>query len=264
MKPPDLPYRRRALKPKRTFRTWLEKHAFLLTLIGGIVGYALSSGSDALENSAKAWDWWKVDRTFTGRWTNNTEGHLDPPIDVHNVLGGRVDLALSVENGDASGDIHSEKLCDYNPHAYVFIEGRRRWWGWGGIRALAWDYRDGKRVAFADLIITHDGSTGNLEVRTVEPSLFFPEKVRLYRSSKEVTSVSDDIAPFCSDFLETIKSPQKSASQPVVSGVRERRPVEELTFRSYPLVREQSLTERVPGATADSSTLPPISNGSVK
>lgn len=183
MKPPELPYRRRMLRPKRTLRSWLEKHAVVFTLLGGIAGYALASGSDGIQNSVNAWDWWMIDRTFTGRWTNDTDGHLDPLIDVRNAEGSLLELALHVENGNASGDIHSEQLCEYNPHAYVFIEGRRRWWGWGGICAIAWDYRDGKRVAFAKLIITHDNSTGNLEVNTAEPSLFFPKKVRLYRSS---------------------------------------------------------------------------------
>lgn len=224
----------------------------LLTLIGGILVYALASGSDAIENSAKAWDWWKVDRTFTGRWTNDTEGHLDPPIDVRHASGSRVELALHVENGDASGDIHSEQLCESNPHAYVFIEGRRRWWGWGGIRALAWDYRDGKRVAFADLIITHDGSTGNLEIRTAEPSPFFPEQVRLYRSSKEAASVSDKIEPICPQFIEAVKNARRAASAAGVSGPRERRPVAELTTRGDAPIRESSRIKRAPGVEAGS------------
>ncbi|MDO8777310.1 MAG: hypothetical protein Q7K57_53080 [Burkholderiaceae bacterium] len=229
----------------------------LLTLIGGILGYALASGSDAIENSAKAWDWWKVDRTFTGRWTNDTEGHLDPPIDVRNASGSRVELALHVENGNASGDIHSEQLCEFNPHAYVFIEGRRLWWGWGGIRARAWDYRDGKRVAFADLIITHDGSTGNLEIRTAEPSPFFPEHVRLFRSSKEAASVSDKFEPICPQFIEAVKNARSAASAAGASGPRERRPVAELTTRGDAPIRENSRIKRAPGADAGSPSTTP-------
>jgi hypothetical protein len=223
VKRPELPFRRRANRPKRTLRQWIEKHAVILTIVGGMLGYALSSGSAAIENTVKAWDWWKIDRTFTGRWTNDTEGHLDPPIDVRNASGPPMELALHVENGDATGDIHSEHLCKINPRAYVFIEGKRRWWGWGGIRAVAWDYRGGERVGFAELIITHDGSTGNLDVSTARPSPFFPEKTRLFRSAEGSTStVSDKVAPICPEFLRAVKEARKAASAP---GSRERRPV---------------------------------------
>lgn len=255
MKKPVLPWRKRSATSSpgrwRRISDSLRRHWSAVALVGALVGFALASGSDAIENATKAWDWWKVDHRFTGRWTNNTEGHIEPPPDVASASGERVELALQVQRDGVTGDVHSARMCDVDMHAYMFIEGHRHWWGLGGVRAVVWDFRFGKRVVFAELEITYDSTTGNMDIRTTSPSPYFPDHVRLFRSSEFADSVSDKIEPFCPQFLERLNEKTRKPAQipaPSSAGSKQRKPINGLTYGA------ESSTPTEAGAGARSAT----------
>jgi len=169
-------------------------------MVGGATGWLLASGSDVINNTEKAWAWWRIDHTYSGRWSNDAEGHLDggPPGSLigENV----VELSLYVEDGKVYGDIHNQRLCKALPWQYVMIDGRRLWWGLGGLHIWAWDHLRGVPTSFGDFRVTHDRATDTIEVVTTSPTQLFPEKVRLHRLG-EAGTVSDKVHPFCREYL---------------------------------------------------------------
>lgn len=136
-----------------------------------------------------------VDHQYSGLWTNNSEGHLDP-VDWGEVKGRIVTAAINVRGQAVTGDIHGDLLCSMLPVNYVMLEGRRKWPLWGPARVQAWDYIGGQRVYLADFEMEL-GSNGRLTLRSVQASPIFPDKVELVKIKEEAISVSDAVQPLC-------------------------------------------------------------------
>lgn len=212
---PKLPYHRRqqekaAREKQQADVRWLSRslafarrHSTVLTLVGGLLGWAILNSADAYSKLQAALHWWQVDYSYSGRWSNDSEGYLDDPPPGSLTGEDKVELAIHVENNEVMGDIYNSRLCKYMPTQYVFIQGRRRWWGWGGLRVYAWDHIHGQRTAFAEFEVRHDRKTDTLELRALAPTPLFPERVQLHRvDPSDGGSVSDKIDPFCNEFLD--------------------------------------------------------------
>jgi hypothetical protein len=231
---PQLPWRRRQRPSEERSRprkssliTFVRKHAAILTLAGGAIGWIVLNSGPAYSNIQKAWEWWRVDHTYSGRWSNDGEGYVDnaPPGALMGPSPDRVELAIHVEGGEVMGDIHSPRLCKHLPWQYVMIDGRRRWWGFGGLWMRAWDHIRGERTGFGDFEVHHDWKTDTIEVRTLRPTPFFPDRVQLHRiESSEGNTVSDKIDPFCDEYLDRYaggaRPPSSHAAQRAASAAK--------------------------------------------
>lgn len=222
----NLPYRRRRINqgPAPQRRTTFKKLLRLWPIITGVVvvtGWLLTNGQNAITTSEKAWVWWQIDHTYSGRWSNDSEGHIESPFWAARD-GEKVVLALHVEGREATGDVHSERLCNYLPWQYVFIEGYRRWWGWAGVRIRAYDHIRGEKTMMGVFDLKYDRASKTMEMTSVTPSPLFPDRIQLVKvGENEYGSVSDEIEPFCPKaFGSTLpKTDRKS---------RSRKPVESL------------------------------------
>jgi hypothetical protein len=208
----------------------LARHATALSIAGAGVGWLVLNGADAYGKIDRAWEWWQIDQTISGYWTNDSEGHLDPPIDVASAEGERTELAVFVKGGNVSGDVHTERLCNFLPWQYVQIEGHSLWWGFGGIRAYAWDYVGGERRRFAELRLNYDRSTRTLVIERVSPTALFPERVRLFKIPEAIPSVSEKVKPYCPGAQYPSQQPKK----------RERVSVEQLMKSGQPALASGS------------------------
>jgi hypothetical protein len=202
----------RALRLQR-FITFLKKHSVVLTLVGGAAWALVTTGSDAYGKVLVAWEWWRVDQTYTGRWSNDKEGDLDPPIDVQSASGQPTELSLFVRGSEVEGEFYTSGLCDVIPWQVVRIRGRSRWWGFGGIRAYAWEYIRGQRTALVEVAMTYDRKTKTLEIVPIERSRVLPTPVRLFKTADEAGTPADKIKPFCPGYIERMTEAAAAMSQ---------------------------------------------------
>lgn len=221
VKRPRLPWRDRAAatasrrsKVQRVI-SFLKKHSVVLTLVGGASWALITSGSDAYGKVAAAWEWWRVDQTYTGRWSNDAEGYLEPPIDVQTASGQPTELSLFVRGSEVEGEFYTSGLCEVVPWQVVRIHGRSRWWGLGGIRAYAWEYIRGQRTALVEVTMSYDRETRTLEIKPVEKSLVLPVPVRLFKTDREPGTPADKVKPFCPGYFDrTTESPATRSRSP--------------------------------------------------
>ena len=176
----------------------------MLTLVGTALWAVVTTGSDAYGKLLVAWEWWRVDQTFTGRWSNDKEGDLDPPVSVQSASGQPTELSLFVRGSEVNGEFYTSGHGEVVPGQVVRIEGRSRWWGFGGITAYAWEYVMGQRTALVEVVMTYDRSTKTLEVRPVGKSRVLPTPIRLFKTADEAESPADKIKPFCPGYIERL------------------------------------------------------------
>ncbi|MGE0329372.1 MAG: hypothetical protein AB7P37_01615 [Ramlibacter sp.] len=201
---------------------FLKKHSVVLTLIGGATWALVTTGGDAYGKILVAWEWWRVDQTYTGRWSNDKEGDLDPPLNVRSASGQPTELSLFVRGSEVHGEFYTSGLCDAIPWQVVRIHGRPRWWGFGGIRAYAWEFIRGERTALVEVTMSYDRSSKTLEISPVETNRVLPGPVRLFKASDQAESPADKIKPFCPDYIERMteaaaamtRRPESKASAP--------------------------------------------------
>jgi hypothetical protein len=191
----------RASWPRRVI-SFLKGHAVVLTLVGGAVWALITTGGDAYGKLLVAWEWWRVDQTYTGRWSNDGEGDLDPPIQVQSASGQPTELSLFVRGSEVEGEFYTSGLCGVVPWQVVRIRGRPRWWGFGGIRAYAWEYIRGQRTILTEVGMKYDRTTKTLEILPIGESPVLPTPVRLFKVANEVGTPADKIEPFCPGYIE--------------------------------------------------------------
>lgn len=196
----------------------------VLTLVGGAVWALITTGSDAYGKLLGAWEWWRVDQTYTGRWSNDAEGDLDPSIAVQSASGQPTELSLFVRGSEVEGEFYTSGLCEVVPWQVVRIRGRPRWWGFGGITAYAWEYIGGQRTALVEVAMKYDRTTKTLEILPVGESRVLPTPIRLFKTADEVGTPADKIKPFCPGYVERMTEAAAAMSRRPASAASALRP----------------------------------------
>jgi hypothetical protein len=173
----------------------------------------ITTGSDAYGKALAAWEWWRVDQTYTGRWSNDKEGDIDPPIQVQTASGQPTKLSLFVRGTEVEGEFYTSGLCNVIPWQVVRIHGRPRWWGFGGIRGYAWEYIRGQRTSLVEVSMRYDRKTKTLEMSPIEPSPVLPGPVRLFKMSEDPETRAKKIEPFCPGYIERMTEAARAMSK---------------------------------------------------
>lgn len=190
-------------------------HRDIVTALGAGAGWALLNWAAVTKVGSDSWDWLLVSQTYSGVWSNDSEGWIETP-DWAAGPKEKVVLGMRMRNGEASGDIHSALLCEKRPWNYVMLEGHRKW-PFGEVRLAAWDYIAGEKTYFAEFSAKVDRSSGLLELTTLrQRGGLFSDKVRLFKVSDNGTTVSEglDIGTHCDQVLKQLGSILQHAPAP--------------------------------------------------
>jgi hypothetical protein len=186
---PELPWRRRIVtRTPRADQLRPPRSRWTAALKVWSVAAALAAGTGWLvvnwPAAERAWEWWRTNQSYTGRWTNDAEGFLGATPwagkDGETVL-----MALHVRGGEVTGDIHTQKLCDLMPYNSVGLEGHTRLWGLAGARVYAWDYVHGEKRYFAKFTLERNWREGTLYINDVEGAPILPDRAELVRLSED-------------------------------------------------------------------------------
>lgn len=165
----------------------------------------------------RAWDWWRTDHSYTGRWTNDAEGFLGP-TPWAGEPGEKVRIALHVRGGEVTGDMHTEKLCDFMPYNSVSLEGYTRWWGLAGARVYAWDYVHSEKVRFAEFKLVRDWRDGMLRMEDASGLPILPNHAELVRLSEDddgtVLNGEGAVAALCPHYWDKAIQAMRAATGP--------------------------------------------------
>lgn len=217
----------------------LKKGPFLVSLSGlfvsatGLIITLAVNGPTLLRNGKDFVEWYRMDQNVSGRWTNTSEGDIEPPAWAVSD-NDAVFLDVTVQDGQISGSAVSKRVCKYNIHTDVFVEGSiSRNVG----HVVFWDYIAGERRTFAEAKVHVNRAAGLLDFNVTDqaPGLF-PSRFRLGKRSDydpqpntpntssqspnadarlEIKKLEDAqfTGSFCEEFLESVKPSKKNSKK---------------------------------------------------
>lgn len=196
------------------------------------------NGPQLIKNGKDLAVWYLTDQDLSGRWTNSSEGDIEPPswsVSEDD----SVYLDIETYKGKISGVVISRRLCKYGHYNAINVEGII-----DGDRGkfMFWDYIGGEKFAFAKGTINIKRAAGFLEFAITEqaPGLFsntfmVGKKQRAIRpdesgggsadsstKGKDIEKAIRDMEEaqyrggFCSELVEAIRKngrPNKEAAQ---------------------------------------------------
>lgn len=195
------------------------------------------NGPQVIKNGKDLAVWYSTDQDVSGRWTNSSEGDIDPPswsVSEDD----SVYLDIGAYKGEISGMVISKRLCKYSPYTAVNVEGRI-----DGDRGafIFWDHIKGERQAFAKGKFHINRAAGLLEFEITEqaPNLFSntftvgkrqgvtgldergDESADLSTKEKEAQKTIRDMEEaqyrggFCKEFFDAIRKKEGGKRKPV-------------------------------------------------
>ncbi|WP_150621632.1 hypothetical protein [Pandoraea horticolens] len=169
----------------------MKSGPFLISLVGlftSLTGLVLTfavNGPSAIKNAEIFTEWYRTDQDLTGRWTNTSEGDIEPPawsVSDENA----VFLNMHAYGGEVSGEFVSTNVCAINSYSALNVGGRIRG---NEVDAYLWDYIGGKKLILAGLHFRIDRGIHEMDVDVVrQVKGLLPASFRLGRRS----SVYDD------------------------------------------------------------------------
>lgn len=176
---------------------WHKKAWPWVTAILVVCGWILMNGITALDNAGKLPSataslyekvslWYRTDKDWTGRWTNEGD------VDARNQPDVYVDLDILVQNGLVQGTISSGRQQESIPLQFVLLEGSVND---DTLDVLAFDFFQGysKRIATFKITKLDSGGLDQINVVTTwQAESWFPEETILWRSGEsEFLSTQD-------------------------------------------------------------------------
>lgn len=147
----------------------LKSGPFLISLIGlftsftGLVLTFAVNGPSAIKNAETFAEWYRTDQDLTGRWTNTSEGDIEPPAwSVPEEEA--VYINMQAYDGEISGELVSMRVCTISTYSALNIGGRVRG---NEVDAFLWDYIGGKKVILAGLRFRIDRGIHEMDVEVV-------------------------------------------------------------------------------------------------